>query len=90
MRMPTRVEFAPVEGAAALFTPPFCEYLTRLHDRLDRTARDLRKRRLAVLERALKQQTADNTAAEKRQKAEEEQRQPEPDLPTLRLAQAGD
>jgi len=29
--MPTRVEFAPVEGAAALFTPAFCEYLTRLH-----------------------------------------------------------
>src|SRR5438093_9389022 len=45
---------------------------------------------LVTLERALKQQTADNTAAEEKQKAEEEQRQPEPDLPTLRLAQAGD
>src|SRR2546425_961022 len=55
--MSTRVEFAPVEGAAALFTPAFCEYLTRLHDRLDGAARDLRKRRLAMLERALKQHT---------------------------------
>ncbi|PYN52370.1 MAG: hypothetical protein DMD94_22680 [Candidatus Rokuibacteriota bacterium] len=57
MLMPTRIEFAPVEGAAALFTPAFCEYLTRLHDRLDGAARDLRKRRLAMLERALKQHT---------------------------------
>jgi malate synthase len=57
MLMPTRVEFAPVEGAAALFTAPFCEYLTRLHDRLDGVGRDLRKRRLATLERALKQHT---------------------------------
>src|SRR3989449_1684765 len=53
--MSTRVKFAPVEGAAALFTPAFCEYLTRLHDRLDARAHDLRARRLAVLERALRQ-----------------------------------
>ena len=53
--MSTRVTFAPVEGAAALFTPAFCDYLTRLHDRLDARARDLRARRLAVLERALRQ-----------------------------------
>ena len=57
MLMSTRVEFAPVEGAAALFTPAFCEYLTRLHDRLDGAARDLRKRRFAMLERALMQHT---------------------------------
>ena len=53
--MSTRVNFAPVEGAAALFTPAFCDYLTRLHDGLDARARDLRGRRLAVLERALRQ-----------------------------------
>ncbi len=55
--MPTRVKFAPVEGAAALLTPAFCEYLTRLHDHLDARAHELRHRRLAVLERALRQHT---------------------------------
>jgi twitching motility protein PilT len=45
---------------------------------------------LVTLERALKQRTADTIAVEEQQKVEEEQRQPEPDLPTLRLAQAGD
>ena len=55
--MSTRVTFAPVEGAAALFTPAFCEYLTRLHDHLDARAHALRHRRLAVLERALRQHT---------------------------------
>ena len=55
--MSTRVKFAPVEGAAALFTPAFCEYLTRLHDHLDARAHQLRHRRLAVLERALRQHT---------------------------------
>src|SRR5215475_12662887 len=53
--MSTRVKFAPVEGAATLFTPAFCDYLTRLHDQLDARARELRARRLTVLERALKQ-----------------------------------
>src|SRR5262250_523189 len=53
--MSTRMKFAPVEGAATLFTPAFCDYLTRLYDQLDARARDLRARRLAVLERALKQ-----------------------------------
>src|SRR5437870_13485955 len=53
--MSTRVKFAPVEGAAALFTPAFCEYLTRLHQTLDGRAHDLRQRRVAVLERALRQ-----------------------------------
>jgi malate synthase len=55
--MSTRVKFAPVEGAAALFTPAFGDYLTRLHDRLDARARDLRARRRAVLERALREHT---------------------------------
>jgi malate synthase len=53
--MSTRVKFATVEGAAALLTPAFCDYLTRLHDRLDARARDLRARRRAVLERALRE-----------------------------------
>src|SRR3989454_8382722 len=53
--MSTRVKFAPVEGAATLFTPAFCDYLTRLHDQLDARARALRQRRVAVLERALRQ-----------------------------------
>jgi malate synthase len=55
--MSTRVTFAPVEGAAALFTPAFCEYLTRLHDHLDARAHELRRRRLTVLERALRHHT---------------------------------
>jgi twitching motility protein PilT len=54
---------------------------------------------LVTLERALKQQKADISAAEKQAKAEEEERREaepdpesdsEPELPTLRLAQAGD
>jgi twitching motility protein PilT len=45
---------------------------------------------LVMLERALKQQRADTAAAEEQQKAEEKQAEPESDLPTLRLAQAGD
>jgi malate synthase len=52
------VKFAPVEGAATLFTPAFGDYLTRLHDQLDARAHELRARRLAVLERALKQHVA--------------------------------
>ena len=50
-----RVTFAPVEGAARLFTPAFCAYLTRLHDGLDARARALRAARRATLERALRQ-----------------------------------
>jgi malate synthase len=55
--MSTRVKFATVEGAATLFTSAFGDYLTRLHDRLDARARDLRARRRAVLERALREHT---------------------------------
>jgi twitching motility protein PilT len=44
---------------------------------------------LVELERATKQQSADRAAEEKRQEHERQQEQ-EPELPTLRLAQAGD
>ena len=44
---------------------------------------------LVALDRALKQQRAD-VAAEEQAKQEEEQRNVEPEVPTLRLAQAGD
>ncbi len=44
---------------------------------------------LVALDHALKQQQAD-TAAEEKQRQEEEQRKSGPELPSLRLAQAGD
>jgi len=44
---------------------------------------------LVTLERALKQRKVD-VAAEEKHKQEEEERQAEPEVPTLRLAQAGD
>jgi malate synthase len=49
----TRVRFAPVEGAAALFTEAFCDYLTVLHDTLAARALELRTRRGEVLRAAL-------------------------------------
>jgi len=49
----SRVDFAPVEGAARLFTPAFLEYLTLLHDRLAARALALRAKRAEVLRRAL-------------------------------------
>jgi malate synthase len=58
--MATRVKFATVEGAATLFTPAFCDYLERLHDRLDARARDLRARRRVVLDRALREHALPN------------------------------
>jgi twitching motility protein PilT len=45
---------------------------------------------MVALERALKQQKADHIAEEKRQQEEEEARKAEEEVPTLRLAQAGD
>jgi malate synthase len=48
-----RVRFAPVEGAASLFTPDFLEYLVALHDRLTPQVHALRAAREAVLRRAL-------------------------------------
>jgi malate synthase len=50
-----RVQVAPVEGAAALFTPEFQTYLLRLHDELGARVHALRARRDERLARALKQ-----------------------------------
>ena len=47
------VQFAPVEGAAALFTPEFQDYLVRLHDELGPRAAALRARRDERLTQAL-------------------------------------
>src|SRR3972149_5843508 len=49
-----RVRFAPVEGAAELFTPQFNEFLMALHDRFTPRVHELRARRARVLENALK------------------------------------
>src|SRR6058998_2089551 len=51
----TRVRFAPVEGADALFTPSFVDYLLTLHDALTPRIRVLMARRAEALERALQQ-----------------------------------
>ena len=53
----TRVRFAPVEGAAQLFTADFCEYLCNLHDDFTPRVHALRRQRDAVLRRALEQGT---------------------------------
>ncbi|HXJ85125.1 MAG TPA: hypothetical protein VMS64_41340 [Candidatus Methylomirabilis sp.] len=49
-----RVSYTPAEGAAQLFTPPFLDYLVRLHDEFTPRVRILRAARAAVLERALR------------------------------------
>ena len=49
-----RVRFAPVEGAAALFTPEFLDYVVSLHDELTPRVRALMAKRAAVLQRALR------------------------------------
>jgi malate synthase len=51
----SRVHVAPVEGAATLFTPEFCDYLVGLHDEFSPRAHALRARRDERLERALRQ-----------------------------------
>jgi malate synthase len=48
----SRVRFAPVEGAAELFTPAFLDYLVALHDAFDARIRDLLARRAEALARA--------------------------------------
>ena len=48
-----RMQFAPVEGAAALFTPEFQDYLLRLHDELGPRGVALRARRDERLAQAL-------------------------------------
>jgi twitching motility protein PilT len=45
---------------------------------------------LVELDRAVKQQSADRAGEERRKEQREEQQRPEPELPGLRLAQAGD
>jgi malate synthase len=47
-----RLRFAPVEGAAELFTPAFVEYLIRLHDEFTPRIHTLRTKRAEVLRRA--------------------------------------
>jgi malate synthase len=48
-----RIRFAPVEGAAELFTPEFAGYLVSLHDQLTPRVLALRAERAEVLTRAL-------------------------------------
>lgn len=48
----TRVRWAPVEGAAELFTSPFLDYLVALHDRFAPRIRELLARRAEALRRA--------------------------------------
>jgi malate synthase len=50
-----RLRWAPVDGAAQLFTPAFAEYLVALHDRFTAPIHALRARRAEVLGRALSQ-----------------------------------
>ena len=57
MSAAARVQFAPVEGAAQLFTPAFCEVLVGLHDRLTPRVHALRAQRGETLQRALHQHT---------------------------------
>jgi malate synthase len=47
-----RVRFAPVEGAAELFTPAFVEYLVRLHEQFSPRIHVLRAKRAEMLKRA--------------------------------------
>src|SRR6266699_837892 len=50
-----RVRFAPVEGAAQIFTEHFCVYLAALHDDFTLRVHALRRQRDAVLRRAVEQ-----------------------------------
>jgi malate synthase len=50
-----RLRFAPIEGAAELFTPAFVEYLVRLHDEFTPRIHALRAKRADVLRRAHEQ-----------------------------------
>jgi len=56
-----RVRWAPVEGADALFTPPFLDYLTALNDAFAPRVHDLRARRAEVLDRALRDRVLPGT-----------------------------
>jgi hypothetical protein len=50
-----RVRFAPVSGAAELFSPAFVEYLVRLHDEFTPRIHGLRARRAEMLKAAHEQ-----------------------------------
>jgi malate synthase len=50
-----RVRFAPVEGAAELFTPAFVEYLVRLHEQFTPRIHVLRAKRAEMLKRVHEQ-----------------------------------
>jgi malate synthase len=52
-----RLHYEPVDGADALFTPSFVDYLLVLHDRLTPAIRTLLARRADALQRALTQNT---------------------------------
>jgi malate synthase len=49
MALGDRLKFAPVDGAAALFSPAFVDYLVRLHDAFTPRAHGIRAQREAVL-----------------------------------------
>jgi malate synthase len=49
---PSRVRFAPVEGAAELFTPAFLEYVVRLHEAFTPRIHALRAARAEMLRQA--------------------------------------
>jgi malate synthase len=49
----SRARFAPVDGAAQLFTPAFLDYLVGLHHQLTPRVHALRRQRAEVLSRAL-------------------------------------
>lgn len=51
----SRVSFAPVDGAAELFTPTFLEYLVLLHDTFTARVHDLRAKRAEVFKQAQEQ-----------------------------------
>lgn len=51
--MSGRLKFAPIEGAAELFTPDFQKYLLLLHDRFTPRIHFFRQKRAEVLQRAL-------------------------------------
>ena len=48
-----RLRYAPVDGAAELFTPEFTRYLLAAHDEFSSTVHELRAKRAAVLDKAL-------------------------------------
>src|SRR5688500_9828713 len=50
-----RLRFAPVEGAAELFTPAFVDYLVRMHDEFTGRIHILRQKRAETLKKAHQQ-----------------------------------